>query len=272
MKNSSQVYFLIARFLLYIGAALVICSGSLHCSRKTSPYFGLNFDEDTDSDFDSDSERQTTEYIPVDTVSDYGTEEDSASTHATESDSTDQCFGSTSDCEEKETSEEHDTESDSEIFSESDSDSKKDSEPDTGMESDLDSDTETEESSDTDGNSDCPGLCQFTPISSSDLIAIVGTSGIFVDPSIESYLLCVDSDGDTGLKNGILPPTYNGWVRDNRFSCPVGKYCCRPKYADEVYCNDAGGTCKPTNNPGDGAGWCVFASSECVQIEKRNVK
>lgn len=128
---------------------------------------------------------------------------------------------------------------------------------------DSETDTETDVPSESDGPSNCPGSCQYNAISSTDLEASGIAGGFYVDTEVSSYLLCLTKTGEfpTDLQGGI--PVFIGWIRDNAFACPDGKYCCRPQIATDVYCNETGGTCVPSVNPGEGAGYCAFASNAC---------
>jgi hypothetical protein len=128
---------------------------------------------------------------------------------------------------------------------------------------DSEMDTETADGADSGEISPCPGSCQYNAISSTDLEASGIAGGFYIDTEVSSYLLCLTKTGEfpTDLQGGI--PVFNGWIRDNGFPCPNGEYCCRPKIATDVYCNETGGTCVPSVNPGEGAGYCAFASNAC---------
>lgn len=270
MKCSSQVYFLIGLFTRHTKPACLLFLALCQCSGKTTPFFELTTEGDSetenDSDLFTDIVSDTCEIescIPTDTNQDIVADSESETEPDTlvSSDSE-----SVADSESEQPSEMIDTDlgsSETESISDSESDLQTVTDSESIQDADSDTDTESEENNTSDDTSACPGSCQYNPISSIDLIAIVGIENIYVDPSAESYLLCADSEGEFDLDRQTTINTFGGWIRDNNYECPLGSYCCRPQTDEDQYCVEAGGNCDRSDNPGEGPGYCIFASSEC---------
>lgn len=251
-------------FAATISFLVIACHGAI-----TAP-FALNSEGDSESDFQTDSESEdgntdTTDVI-MDTFSQDGTESNSDSDRLDNTDPQQQTDLLSSDTSEP-NSDSIETESyqeDTETINASDSEpeSSEVSASDSIPDADTESVTDTDESESDEETPDCPGSCQYNRISSEELKASGLTAGFYIDPSVSSYLLC--DNGTTGLGYETFP-VYSGWIRDNSFHCSgIGRYCCRPQTAYDRYCSDFGGLCEPSGHPGEGPGFCAFASNECV--------
>lgn len=213
------------------------------CAEQTSPFHVSNTDEDSEAD----SETIITDSESSHRVDDTG-KEDGSEDPSTESFQTD-----------------------SNQSSDLDSDTESDLETDTAFHTDTDSDIGTDTDSGpfagSDDESDCPGSCQYNEVSSTTLIASGIAGGFYVDPSIESYLMCTDQKGSfiTHTENNI--PMYDGWILDTSYECADGLYCCRPQRSADKYCNETGGTCMPSDTIETGAGFCAFPSNTCKEKE-----
>src|SRR4030042_1350494 len=134
------------------------------------------------------------------------------------------------------------------------------------LDTDADTDTDTDTDADTDTDTDtddCPGSCQYNEIATQDLIDSEIATGIFIDRSEETYLLCDNGEEKMGFKFDDGFASYIGWIRDNSVVCPKNQYCCRPQTGEDHYCHEMGGGCVAFDTLGGGPGFCVFASNAC---------
>ena len=252
---------------------LVLITG---CRGAYTPFFELNTDEDTETvfeseiftDMNSDIVTPDTDIIvqssDIDTdtttqlSSDEDTDEDSESDTVSDEDS------------ESEHNSESETETETESSStESISDSGEDSETVTSSDSmsdaDTDTDTDSGENNTSDDITDCPGSCQYNRYTREEIEASDLINGFSIDPSVNSILICDDGTDGKGFETY---PVYTGWIRDDSFECHgIGLYCCRPQTVYDLYCSETGGICVPSSQPGEGAGFCAFASNGCEEIE-----
>lgn len=252
---------------------LVIALSTLNCRGAFMPSFELVTDEDTETDFESDSCTETisdicTDDKPTESLQQEDTDTDSDSDSETEPDissSSDSVSDADSDSElstqtEKET---ENDESETESISDSGGDSETVTSSDSISDAGLDTDTDSDENNTTDDNTACPGSCQYNRYTREDLEASGLTDGFSLDPSVNSILICDDGTEGKGFETY---PFYTGWIRDNSFECHgIGMYCCRPQTIYDLYCTETGGTCVPSPYPGEGAGFCAFASNECKE-------
>ena len=237
------------------------------CHGATTAPFVLNSETGSESAFQMDS---ASEGGNTDTTTDTVTlEETDYSSDSDVPDDTDVL--QQTDLLPSDTAEQNDDSTETESFHEDTeiiSDSASDTESSDAFPSDSISDADTESGTDTDENEsdeetpDCPGSCQYNRISTEELKDSGLTGGFYIDPSVSSYLLC--DDGTSGLGYETFP-VYSGWIRDNSYHCSgIGRYCCRPQTEYDRYCSDFGGICEPSGHPGEGPGFCAFASNECV--------
>ncbi len=245
------------------------------CRGAYTPSFVLTTDEDTETDSDSDDSTETSldtweedsQGDSVETLEDTDTADQSAS-------DTDQDTVVLSDSEsdadsESETnSDPNDTAlngSETESISDSEGESEDVTSSDSISDADLDTGTDTDESNTTDDPSACPGSCQYNRFTKEELEVSGLLNGFSIDPSVSTILLCDNGTDGMGFETY---PVYSGWIRDNGYQCHgIGLYCCRPQNEYDQYCSDFGGVCEPSNNPGEGAGFCAFASNECKEKE-----
>ena len=259
---------------------LLIALSTLNCRGAFTPSFELVTDEDTETDFESDpfsdmnsdtetndNETESTTISPLNTdLEAENTDEDSESD--TEPDiSTSSDTVSDEDSESEHNSEkEIDTETDpssTESILDSGGDSETVTSSDSISDAGFDTDTDSDENNTTDDKPACPGSCQYNRYTREDVEASGLTEGFSIDPSVNSILICDDGTEGKGFETY---PIYTGWIRDNSFECHgIGLYCCRPQTIYDLYCTETGGTCVPSPYPGDGAGFCAFASNECKE-------
>ena len=253
---------------LMIFLCLVLIMG---CRGAYTPFFELNTDEDTETVSESDHFLDTTSDTETDktetestTISPFNTDSENDNTDEDLESETEPDISTSSD-----TVSDEDSESESEHNTESILDSGEDSETVTDSESisdaDTDSDTESGENNTSDDITDCPGSCQYNRYTREELEASDLIGGFSIDPSVNSILICDDGTEGKGFETY---PVYTGWIRDNSFKCfGIGLYCCRPQTVYDLYCSETGGTCVPSPHPGDGAGFCAFASNGCEEIQ-----
>ena len=257
----------------FIVQTVIISASIMGCRGAFTPSFELVTDEDTATDFKSDSCTETTSDTctddnPTESLQQEDTDTDSASDSETARDTfsssdleSDADSGSELSTQTEEETENDESETESISYSGEDSETvtSSDSISDAG----FDTDTDSDENNTTDDKPSCPGSCQYNRYTREDLEASGLTEGFSIDPSVNSILICDDGTEGKGFETY---PIYTGWIRDNSFECHgIGLYCCRPQTINDLYCTETGGTCVPSPYPGDGAGFCAFASNECKE-------
>ncbi|MDD5547226.1 MAG: hypothetical protein PHO67_08755 [Candidatus Omnitrophica bacterium] len=247
------------------------------CRGAYTPLFELVTDEDTETDYDSekstetvsdtweeDNQRDSVVEIQRDTYTEEVSDSDMGPDTFISSDSE-----SEEDSESDQNSDPKDSDSngsETEVISDSDEESETVTSSDSISDAGFDTDTESDESNTTDDISACPGSCQYNRFTKEELEATGLLNGFSIDPSVSTILLCDNGSDGMGFETF---PIYSGWIRDNAYQCDgIGRYCCRPQNAYDQYCSEIGGTCAPSATPGEGAGFCAFASNECKEISK----
>lgn len=227
---------------------------------------GLNDSSDTEMDMDTETLMEgETNNDERDTEYESNTGSDTESDADTNTDTDTDTVGDSDTDTDTDIHEDTEADSDTDTDTDNDTDTDMDTDSDTNTNDDMGSEIETDMETEIDTNADCPGSCQNWPITPGELISsgivpfdAIGPSWI-IDSSLPNYLLCDNGADRLGYDTA---PDYTGWIRDNHYYCPHDEYCCRPQIASDQYC-PAGYTCEASNKPGEGPGFCAFASSGC---------